>query len=190
MAKKREHEEVVNETVSTSDADDSGLSVSDGGEEFFPETSMADMADFNVEDEYKAMPLIPKGTYYAHVTKVAYNNEDLTIDWTVTFSDNEGIMMLDDETPLDGNTLGFRNFLPKPGDELERTKSGRMTKRQAKINMLGDFAKGMGIEMKTPPQILNALANQEWLGLPCKVTVGFRTWDNRTFNNAEKMVAA
>lgn len=146
--------------------------------------------DFDTEAEYKPTPLIPAGKYRANVTKVVFNPEDQTINWTITFSDNEGRVMIDNETPVDGNTLGYRNWLPKPGDENEMTTSGRQTKRQAKINMLQDFAKEMKINMSTPKIILTALANQEWLGHAVVAQVGFRTWEGRTFNDIKRMSGA
>jgi hypothetical protein len=174
---------VVEETPITDNNSDLGFEASaeDSG-----------MADFDSEAEYKPTPLIPKGQFFGNVTKVAYNKEDVTIDWNVAFEGNgEEFTLQDGETPLDGSTINYRNWLPKPGDEKELTKTGRQTKRQAKVNMWQDFKKDMRImNAGTSQQILEAIANQDWLGLRVKVTIGFRTFEGRVFNSADKMIAA
>ena len=98
--------------------------------------------------------------------------------------------MSDGETPIDGSVFVYRNWLPKPGDEVERTKKGTQTKKQAKINMLHDFAEAMKITMTTPKKILESIANCDWIGIEAQVKMGVRTWEGRTFNNIERVVAA
>jgi hypothetical protein len=158
--------------------------------EFAPDAAMVITEDFDTEAEYKPVPLIPKGKYHANVTQVAFDPENQIIVWTVTFNENEGRVKLDGESPVDGSTMNFKNWLPLPGDEKAMTKTGSQTKRQAKINMLQDFAKDMKIDMRTPVAILTSLANQEWLGLSVIAEVGFSTWNNRTFNVVNKMSAS
>ena len=157
--------------------------------EFAPDAAMVITENFDTEAEYKPVPLIPKGKYHANVTQVAFDPENQIIVWTATLNDNEGRVKLDGESPVDGSTLNFKNWLPLPGDEKVMTKTGSQTKRQAKINMLQDFAKEMKIDMRTPTAILTALSGQEWLGLSVIVEIGFRTWQNRTFNNIDRMYA-
>jgi hypothetical protein len=147
------------------------------------------MDDFDVEEEFIPTPLIAEGFCNGAVTDVKFNSEDKTIDWTVTLNNNGGVMS-DGETPIDGSTHTCRNWLPKPGDEAEMTKKGNQTKRQAKINMLHDFAEKMKIEMSTPKQILEAIANSDWIGADVQVKMEVRTWEGRTFNNIGRMVAA
>ena len=152
-------------------------------------SGMNDVDDFDVEEEYQPTPLIAEGYYNAAVTDVKFNSEDKTIDWTFTLNNNGGVMS-DGETPIDGSTQGYRNWLPKPGDEVEMTKKGNQTKRQAKINMLHDFAEAMKITMATPKGILESIANSDWIGMEAQVKMEVRTWDNRTFNNIARVFAA
>ena len=191
MAKKQN---AVEETVSERTAiQEEGQGIADNNSDlgFDPSTEQTPMADFDVESEYKPTPLIPKGIYEGNVTSVKYNPTDQTIDWVIALEGNDSdLTMLDNETPVNGATLGYRNFLPKPGDELEKTKTGRQTKRQAKINMMKDFADNMGVEMKNPTQILESISNADWIGLRARVTVGYRMWEGRTFNNIDKISAA
>jgi len=151
-------------------------------------SGMNDVDDFDVEEEFTPIPLIAESYCNGAVTDVKFNSEDKTIDWSVTLSDNGGVMS-DGETPIDGSVHTYRNWLPKPGDEVERTKKGTQTKRQAKINMLHDFAEAMKIEMNSPKQILESIANSDWIGAAVQVKMEIRTWEGRTFNNIARMVA-
>jgi hypothetical protein len=144
--------------------------------------------DFNTDDEYKPTPLIPRGSYHANVTDVKFDSENQAIVWVFCLADNGGYMS-DGDTQVDGATITYKNWLPKPGDESELTKSGRMTKRQAKINMLSDFGKAMGIDVTTPKAIVSALQNGEWIGLSVMLTIGMREYEGRTFNDISKVAA-
>lgn len=145
-------------------------------EEFLNEDENVDPADvlgkldFNVEDEYKPEPLIPKGTYHGVATKVTFQPAQFCIVWDFCLHDNGG-QMSDDDTPIDGAHVPFRNWLPKPGDENELTKTGRNNKRQSKINMLKDFENVMGIDMSTPARIAQALNEQTWVGVEADLDV-------------------
>ena len=145
-------------------------------EEFINEDENIDPADalgkldFNVEDEYKPEPLIPKGTYHGVATKITFQPSQFCIVWDFCLHDNGGSMNNGD-TPIDGAHVFFRNWLPKPGDENELTKTGRNNKRQSKINMLKDFENAMGIDMSTPQKIAQALNEQTWVGVEADLDV-------------------
>jgi hypothetical protein len=126
--------------------------------------------DFNVEDEYKPEPLIPKGMYHGVATKITFQPSQFSIIWDFCLHDNGGSMNNGD-TPIDGAHVFFRNWLPKPGDENELTKTGRNNKRQSKINMLKDFENAMGIDMSTPQKIAQALNEQTWIGVEADLDV-------------------
>lgn len=143
-------------------------------------------SDFNVEDEYKPDPLIPQGTYHASVTKVTFDSEHQAIVWTFCLVDNGGVMS-DGETPVDGATTQYKNWLPRPGDEDELNSSGRATKRQSKINMLKQFSAGLGIDMSTPQVIIAALTNQEWVGMNVDLVITTREYEGKIFNDVRKV---
>jgi len=149
-------------------------------------TEGIDGLDFDVNDEYKASPLIPGGTYHGSVIKVVYEPAKYCIVWTFSLHDNGGVMS-DGETPIDGAHVFSRNWLPKPGDETEMTGSGRNTKRQSKINMLMDFQNALGIDMSTPKKIGDALSNAEWIGVEADLTVTVREWEGRFSNDVSKV---
>ena len=156
---------------------------------YYPEDdeSFGISEDFNVDDEYKPTPLIPAGVYHGYVTDVQFDASDQTIVWTFTLNGNGGVMS-DGETAIDGSQITYRNWLPKPGDENELTKKGNMTKRQAKINMLHDFAKIMGINLSTPAAIAEGIANASWIGIEKDLKIGVRTYEGRNFNDIERII--
>jgi hypothetical protein len=84
----------------------------------------------------------------------------------------------------------YKNWFPKAGDESIRTKTGKMTKRQAKINMIQEFQKKMRINMNTPNAILDGVQNAEWIGLEVIAVVEIREWEGRTSNQIKEMFAA
>ena len=81
--------------------------------------------DFNVEDEFKAAPLVPSGKYEGNVTGVKFDPTAMALVWEVTLIADNDVMMSDNETPVTGNVMYYRNWLPKAGDENIRTKTGR-----------------------------------------------------------------
>jgi hypothetical protein len=144
--------------------------------------------DFNLEEDVVADPLIPQGTYHGSVTNVSYDNERNSIVWQLTLADNGGVMN-DGETPVDGATVFARNWLPNPGDENTPTPSGKTNKRQAKINMLSDFADKLNINMNTPTAIMEGINEAQWVGLEVLITLEIREWEGK-FSNDVKRVAA
>ena len=153
-----------------------------------PSDALGEM-DFNVEDEYKPDPLIPKGVYYGVTNKVSFVPAQFCIVWDICLHDNGGVMS-DGETPIDGAHVYFRNWLPKPGDEKEMTKKGNSTKRQSKINMLQDFQTKLGIDMSTPAKIAEALNEHQWIGLEVKAEVDVDEYLGRFRNTVNRMTVA
>ena len=144
--------------------------------------------DINFEEEYKPLPLIPQGFYHGAITQVDFDPEVNTIAWNVTLNGNDGVKS-DGETPIDGSTSVFTNWLPMPGDENEMTKKGSMTKRQAKINMLHDFVGGMKLEVSTLKELLQKVSYGEYIGRDVTAKISIRKWEGRTFNSIEKIIS-
>jgi len=181
MAQKQQSDTVVETFVPEVDGSDMGNG--EGAGEVKLETN------FDLEAEHKDAPLIPQGTYTANVIDTKFDSEAQTIEWVFTLVDNGGVMS-DGETSVDGVMIATKNWLPKEGDENELTKSGKMTKRQAKINMLFNFLKDMGCPEKTSDSIDKALNNKEWVGKRAKLQIGLRTYEGRIFNEVKRAVAA
>ncbi len=140
--------------------------------------------DFSLEDEYKQPPLVPQGNYQGNVTKVAVDKG--AIVWHITLDGNDGFQS-DGSTPIDGQLVWYRNWLPKPGDENEMIKSGGQTKRQWKINALSDFAKVMKVNMNTPQDIVEAIENADWIGLRVVCAVALDEYQGVVRNVVNKM---
>jgi hypothetical protein len=157
--------------------------------EYDPSDMTGIESDWNVEDEYKAPPLIPSGWYDANVTEVKLDVEKQAIAFTYTFDGNGGVMT-DGETPIDGAQLTGRIWLPKPGDDKEYTKNGRSTKRQAKINMMQNFGKKTGMSLNIPMEVITAIQNSDWIGNTVKVKVGASEYQGSVFNQVDDVKAA
>lgn len=171
MARKKETPEATREAVEP-----------EPGEEVFLPNS-----DFDLEDEYKPEPLLASGNYRGNVIGVVFDAERNAIVWKVALDENGGVMS-DGETPIDGSHHYYRNWLPKPGDEDELTKSGRGNKRQSKINMMKQFADGMRISMNSPAIIAESIANQDWVGMQVMTTISINEYMGVTRNQIDKMV--
>lgn len=152
-------------------------------------TNYTPESDFDVSAEYKPAPLVPNGDYRGNVTKIELDTESNAIVWSITLDGNGGVMS-DDLTPIDGSLHWYRNWLPAKGDEKEMTKDGKMTKRQAKINMLADFSAAMKISMNSLSEIHTALENQTWLGLSVMTSIETREYNGKVTNNIKKMRSA
>ena len=143
-------------------------------------------SDFNVQDEFKPDPLCPAGTYKGHVIQVHFDAEGQCIVWTVALQGNSGVMS-DGATPIDGQRFQYRNWMPRPGDENTMTPKGRSTKRQAKINMLKQFADGMKVNMNGKQEIIQGITEGLWLGIPVFCKLSLETYEGRTRNNIDRM---
>ena len=143
--------------------------------------------DFDLDSEYKPAPLIPGGNYRGNVIEVTHEASKYALAFKVCLAENGGFMS-DGKTEIDGVHEVFRLWLPKPGDENEMQKNGRVTKRQGKINQMADFQNGMKINMKTAAAMAQAIAEQLWCGIPVIVTVDVETYQGNTRNRITKMV--
>lgn len=144
--------------------------------------------DFDLEDEYKPEPLVSNGNYRGNIIGVVLDVEQSAIVWKVALAENGGVMS-DGETPVDGSHHYCRNWLPKPGDEDEMTKNGRSTKRQSKINMMKRFADDMKISMNTPAIIAESITNQDWIGIGVIATISINEYMGVVRNQIDKMAA-
>lgn len=152
-----------------------------------PNTSSDVDTGFDLDDDYKPEPLMRKGWYKANVSEVLYDEEASCVIWNAVLDGNGGYMS-DGETPVDGSTHQFRNWLPKVSDKDETSKSGK-NKWQNKVNMLKKFTDGMQINMKTIAVIQEQIANQEWVGLPVLVELKAETYQGNTSMRAQNMKA-
>ena len=119
-----------------------------------------------------------------------FDASKMALVWDVTLRADADVLMTDNETPVDGSVLFFNNWFPRKGDDVTRTKNGKMTKHQSKVNMLHDFAIGMNIIMSPKEAIIEAVTNAEWIGLEVVVDVEIREYEGRLSNSIKSMKAA
>lgn len=154
-----------------------------------PEFDLNDTG-FNLDDDYKEEPLAPQGTYNGVVKSVEYLKKLNAISWTVVAVNNPGLVLADGETPIDGTEYNFKNWLPKPGDERIKSKSGKTTKRQTKINMLKKFQDAMEVDMNTPQTVADSIENGLWIGISVIMNIGINSYKGNTTNQIENMARA
>lgn len=175
MSKKEKEQEA------TYDPFADGISDGDAGEFYDADSGINFETDFNVDEEYKPIPLAPKGNYFGHVTEVVWDGQNSALVWSVTLSDqNEGAMS--DGSPIAGQVYDYRNWFPKAGDENEKSARGNQTKRQSKINMIKDFSTKMKVDMNSPQAIITAIQNQDWVGIPVVATLVVKAYQGRFRN--------
>lgn len=141
--------------------------------------------DFNLQDEFKPEPLAAKGNYFGNVIGITFDSGGPAIVWEVVLAENGGILS-DGETPVDGYKLFYRNWLPRPGDKDVIATNGR-SKHQNKVNMLSRFADRMGILMNTFTDIMEAINNGEWIGIEVVVDVGISEYQGNVRNDINRM---
>ena len=53
--------------------------------------------------------------------------------------------------------------------------------------MLKRFADEVGIDMGTPTAIINALSNQEWIGVEVELDINSREFEGKIFNDCRRV---
>lgn len=140
--------------------------------------------EFNLDDDYKPEPLIKKGNYKGNVTGVALG-DNASVQFTVVLNDNGGFMS-DGETPIDGSEHILSHYLAREADKELKTRTGK-NKWQTKVNMTKRFAESMQINMNTPPEIVQAVEDQEWVGIPVTVAIDNETFEGMTRPRIQSM---
>ena len=152
------------------------------------EPSILGGMDFNLDTDFKEIPLIPEGTYTGVVSKVEYDQEKVAIAWEFTLTNNGGLLP-DSQVPIDGQKVFLRNWLPKPGDDNVPTASGKGNKRDSKIYSLGIFAKSMKIDMGTKEKIAAGISSGEWINKMVRLTVTHREYEGKVYTDVKKASA-
>jgi hypothetical protein len=144
--------------------------------------------DFDLETDYKAVPLVPKADYSGNITKVELNPELPALIFTVQLQGNPGEVCSDGETPVDGNSVSLMIWLPKPGDKDLSTPKGNMSKHQWKINNLKENLDAMGISAPTMVAIREGIADGSFLKDNVTVSVDVKTYKGTTSNEVKSIV--
>ena len=134
--------------------------------------------DFNLEEDVLPKPLIPNGWFDGVIQSVSYDQEKRAIVWQVGMQNNGGLMN-DDETPIDGKVLYYRNWLPRPDDTDE--------KKSNKKRMLKKFAEKMGVAMNTPLEIMTGINEAQWIGKDVRVEIATKEYLGEFDNEIKNM---
>ncbi len=147
-------------------------------------SSDAMLPDFNVDEEYKATPLIPNITTQGTIQDIILWNNVLTIFFVI--EDESAATMNDGETPINGATVKKKIFLPKEEDKSEMTKNGRQSKYQFKINQLKRFCDQSNLDLRSPTAIMEAV-NGSLTGETLQIQIVTSQYRGEFFNEVEQV---
>lgn len=119
---------------------------------------------FDLEGDYKPIPVVPRGIYSGNITAVHFSNYGL--HFTICIIDDTSATLSDGNTPLNGAKITHTIWFPKPEDASTYTKSGKQTKREWKINNAAIEAKALNLPINTPHQIKDLIENGTAIGHP------------------------
>lgn len=142
--------------------------------------------DFDIDAEYKPEPFVPKATYKGFITEVKYLPDKFCLEFRVTLNGNSGVMS-DGLTPIDGNVVPYKLWMPKPGDEMVPSNNGRSNKRQNKMNKLGEFKIATGIAISRPVEIVTAIRAGVFMGMPVEANVSLSEFEGNKYNEVSKL---
>jgi len=145
--------------------------------------------DFNLEDEFKPVPLIPGGNYRANIVAVTHEASKYSIAFKLCFVEN-GVVMSDGTTAVDGSHDYYRMWLPKPGDKNELQSNGRVTKHQGKINSMKRDFDNLKIpveDRKDRQAIAQSIIEQRWIGIPVIVAVDIEVYKGDARNRVQSI---
>ncbi len=147
------------------------------------ESTLTEQADFDLEDEFEPPVLVQTGVYAGTIEKLDYNFEGACLVWTVKLEGNGGncvtkgdggIYVAVENSPVDNQRLWFRNWLPRPGDEAKISQKTGKSKKQWKVNALGEFCNALDIPfavLKNPAAINGYIDSLDWKGLEVTMNV-------------------
>ena len=142
--------------------------------------------DFSVKGEYKEDPVPPAGPYRAVISDVKWNTDDYAIVWVFRLVGNEGNCVQlnssgefeQSDKLIDGTFLPLKSQFPTKDMEGQTIKNGQ-PKRQFFINMLGNLARALKIEIDTPAQIRQAVVDGIWRDISVTLQVEHDEYEGR-----------
>ncbi len=141
--------------------------------------------DFDIDTDAVDEPLIPNGPYGGAITGAAFNEEIQLLEIFCTFSDNGGVMN-DGETEIDGVILPLKVWYPKDGDKDLMTGSGKQTKHQWKVNNCKKVGVALGIDLN-PATLDENIASGDWIGIPVQAKVEINDYEGTISNQINNM---
>lgn len=143
--------------------------------------------EFNLDKDYVPVPVIPAGPYNANIVSAKLDTALGAIVIMCQLQGNPDANCSDGTTPVDGQQVAFKLWLPKPGDEATMTKSGKQTKRQWKLNTIKETLDKLGINAPTISEIKNQIAAGTWNKDGVSVDVTVDTFKGQVNNNVNSI---
>lgn len=143
--------------------------------------------EFDLDKDYKPVPLIPQGDYNGNIVEARVDDEIGAIVLVAQLQGNPEIMCSDAETPVDGQSVALKIWLPKPDDGSKMTPKGTQTKRQWKLNNLKECMDKLGINAPTVSAMREQIAEGKWNIESVVVAVEVNVYKGTTSNDARSM---
>lgn len=147
----------------------------------------AAISDFNLGSDVKIDPVAPQGKYHAVIKDAKVDLKNAMIVINLELTDNGGVLS-DGESALDGYEVRHRLFLPKPEDRNTPTKNGKGTKWQWKINNMAKFFNAIEVTLPTLSDIESACENGDLAGIELWVELTVDEYNGEFQNNVKKVI--
>lgn len=143
--------------------------------------------NFDLDADYKPVPLIPAGIYNGNIIGARIDEGMGAIVIDAQLQGNDDQTCSDAETPVDGQSVSLRIWLPKAEDSEKMTPKGNMTKKQWKINNMKDCFNKLGIEALTMSDIKAQIEDGSWIQDGVNVDVELNTYKGDVSNQAKSI---
>ena len=179
MAKKNETENM--DAAAASGAEFAGAAL-DNANASADESAASNVADFNLNNDVKVAPVAVDGNYFGAISGGKVDLKSAQVQIEITLNENGGVLS-DGETPVDGYRFTHRLFLPKPEDKNLMTASGRESKWQWKVNNMAKFFANIGVSLPTLSAIDQACKDGDLVGTDVKVELTTEEYNGELKNN-------
>jgi hypothetical protein len=129
--------------------------------------------------------MAPEGSYTANIVDTDFDAQRQQILFVIALEGNDGYLT-DGETPIDGYRVFNRVNIPTEADRQRVNKAGR-NMFDSKLAMLKRQFNDLGVEVKTPDDIADALESKAWVGIPLVIKVSQNEWDGKVSNRVDFM---
>lgn len=143
--------------------------------------------EFDLDKDYKPVPLIPQGEYNGNIVEARMDDGIGAVVIVGQLQGNPEMMCSDAETPVDGQSVALKIWLPKPGDESAMTPKGNQTKRQWKLNNLKECMDKLGINAPTLSAMREQMAEGKWNLDNVTISVEVSTYKGQVSNDARSI---
>ena len=139
-------------------------------------------------------PIIPQGSYQGQVSGYKVDEVQMKsgekkdiIRISITLQGNQGFMLTDNKTPVDGQTVEYGIFLPAEDDKLKPSRFGRGTMWDISVHKLKRFFRTCGVDLEAAGSLEEALGSA--VGATLTVEIADKmTEDGSLYDYVRKLV--